>query len=209
MTTATNSWIHPTTGATRYYIDFEEWETAAGITTDYNGARHMPAAKGVPSKKVSRATLSKLRGFKVWADENGKITVDNFTNFYNFGVEDAEEFAQNLENYITANGGLDFMAAKASKVEEVVAETPAAEVTEVEAPAADVVAAEAPAPRTITRVEAERTYTTGQIITLGGTQWAVKQERKHFIDSDAPSIYGSHLLGAEYSWGWAYTMEEA
>lgn len=199
MTTATNSWIHPTTGATRYYIDFEEWETAAGITTDYNGARHMPAAKGVPSKKVSRATLSKLRGFKVWADENGKITVDNFTNFYNFGVEDAEEFAQNLENYITANGGLDFMVAKATKTEEAAAEAAAVETAEIEAPA----------PRTITRVEAERTYTTGQIITLGGTQWAVKQERKHFIDSDAPSVYGSHLLGAEYSWGWAYTLEEA
>lgn len=205
MSIATNSWIHPTTGATRYYIDFEEWETAAGIITDHSGTRHLPSAQGVPSKKVSRATLSKLRGFKVWADENGKITVDNFTNFYNFGVEDAAEFAQNLENYINANGGLDFMVAKAAKAE-VVAEVPAAETVEVEA--AEVVT-EAPAPRTITRVEAERTYTTGQIITLHGSEWAVKQERKHFIDSDAPSVYGSHLLGAEYSWGWAYTLEEA
>ena len=199
MSIATNSWTHPTTGAHRYYIDFEEWETAAGITKDDNGARNMPAAKGVPSKKVSRATLSKLRGFKVWADENGKITVDNFTNFYNFGVDDASEFAQNLENYIVANGGLDFMAAKAAKTEEVAVEAAASETAEVEAPA----------PRTITRIEAERTYTTGQIITLGGTQWAVKQERKYFIDSDTPSVYGSHLLGAEYSWGWAYTLEEA
>lgn len=198
MSIATNSWIHPTTGATRYYIDFEEWETAAGITTDHSGNRHLPSAQGVPSKKVSRATLSKLRGFKVWADENGKITVDNFTNFYNFGVEDAEEFAQNLENYIVANGGLDFMAAKAAKTEEVAAEAAAAETAEVEAPA----------PRTITRVEAERTYTIGEIITLHGSEWVVKQQCKHFIDSDAPSVYGSHLLGAEYSWGWAYTLEE-
>lgn len=198
MSIATNSWIHPTTGAHRYYIDFEEWETAAGITKDDDGARHLPSAQGVPSKKVSRATLSKLRGFKVWADENGKITVDNFTNFYNFGVDDAVEFAQNLEDYITANGGLDFMAAKAAKAEEVAAEAAAAETAEVEAPAS----------RTITRVEAERTYTIGEIITLGGTQWAVKQERKYFMDSDAPSVYGSHLLGAEYSWGWAYTLEE-
>lgn len=189
MTTATKSWIHPTTGATRYYIEFEEWETAAGITTDDSGNRYLPAARFVPSKKVSRATLSTLRSFKVWADENGKITVDNFTNLFNFGVEDAEEFAQNLENHINANGGLDFMAAKAAKVEEVVAE--------------------APAPRTITRVEAERTYTTGEIITLHGSKWVVKQQCKHFIDSDAPSVYGSHLLGAEYSWGWAYTLEEA
>lgn len=208
MTTSTKSWIHPTTGATRYYIEFEEWETAAGITTDHSGNRHLPAARFVPSKKVSRATLATLRSFKVWADENGKITVDNFTNLFNFGVEDAEEFAQNLENHINANGGLDFQAAKASKVEEVVAETPAAEVTEVEAPAAEVVVAEAPAPRTITRVEAERTYTTGEIITLHGSEWAVKAARKYFIDSGAPSIYGSHLLGAEYSWGWAYTLEE-
>lgn len=199
MTTSTKSWVHPTTGATRYYIEFEEWETAAGITTDDSGNRYLPAARFVPSKKVSRATLSTLRSFKVWADENGKITVDNFTNLFNFGVEDAEEFAQNLENYIAENGGLDFMAAKAAKVEEVVAETPAAEV----------VAAEATPPRTITRVEAERTYTTGEIITLHGSKWVVKQQCKHFIDSDAPSIYGSHLLGAEYSWGWAYTLEEA
>ena len=204
MSIATKSWIHPTTGATRYYIEFEEWETAAGITTDDSGNRYLPAARFVPSKKVSRASLSTLRSFKVWADENGKITVDNFTNLFNFGVEDAEEFAQNLENHINANGGLDFMAAKATKavkIEEVVAEAPAAETAEAEA--------EAPAPRTITRVEAERTYAIGEIITLHGSEWAVKAERKYFIDSDAPSVYGSHLLGAEYSWGWAYTLEEA
>lgn len=105
----TNLWIHPRTGQLRYYINFEEWAPAAGITEDTRGNLHFPAAQFVPGKKISRANLQTLKGFKVWADENGKITVDYFVNFYNWGVDSAEEFAQKLEAYFAENGGLDFL----------------------------------------------------------------------------------------------------
>lgn len=26
--------------------------------------------------------------------------------------------------------------------------------------------------------------------------------KRHYITSDDPSVFGSHLLGEEYSWGW-------
>lgn len=109
MSITTNAWTHPTTGETRHYINFEEWAPAAGITKE-NGTYTFPKAQFVPSKEISRANMQKLNGFKVWADENGKITVDNFYNFYNWGVEDSAEFAQKLETYFTENGGFDFQA---------------------------------------------------------------------------------------------------
>lgn len=109
MSITTNAWTHPTTGETRHYINFEEWAPAAGITKE-KGSYTFPKAQFVPSKEISRANLRALKGFKVWADENGKITVDYFINFYNFDVEDAAEFAQKLEEAFAQQGGLDFLA---------------------------------------------------------------------------------------------------
>lgn len=122
MSITTNTWTHPTAGQIRHYINFEDWAPAAGITEE-SGTYIFPKAQFVPSKKVSRANLQKLKGFKVWADENGKITVDNFYNFYNWGVEDSAEFAQKLESYFNKNSGFDFQ-------EEEVTEEAAEEVTE-------------------------------------------------------------------------------
>lgn len=99
----TNPWIHPRTGQLRYYINFEEWAPAAGVTTDHLGQRHFDGYK------LSRAKSAKLRSFKVWADENGKITVDYYINFYAFNVDNAKEFAEKLEAYFAENGGLDFL----------------------------------------------------------------------------------------------------
>ncbi|MFW0120259.1 hypothetical protein ACN08Y_10135 [Rothia sp. P5764] len=116
MTIVTSSWTHPTTGQIRHYINFQEWAPAAGITKE-NGEYIFPAAQFVPSKRVSGSSLQKLKGFKIWADKNGKITVDNFINFYNWGVDDSAEFAQKLETYFTENGGFDFMG-KAEEIQE-------------------------------------------------------------------------------------------
>lgn len=128
MTIATNAWTNPRNGETRHYINFEEWAPAAGITEDL----HFPAAQFVPSKKISRANLQTLKGFKVWADENGKITVDNFVNFYNWGVDSVEEFAQKLEDAVAKQGGLDFMGTE-EKGEQEESEAVATEETEEEA----------------------------------------------------------------------------
>lgn len=135
MTIATNAWTNPRTGETRHYINFEEWAPAAGITKE-NGTYIFPKAQFVPSKKISRANLQPLKGFKVWADENGKITVDNFINFYNWGVDSVEEFAQKLEEAFAALGGLDFLATQAVQAQETV-ETKEVEPTEAAEEAAE------------------------------------------------------------------------
>lgn len=130
MTIKTNAWINPRNGETRHYINFKEWAPAAGITEDISGNLHFPAARFIRSKRISRANLRKLKEFKVWADGNGKITVQNFINFYNWGVDSAEEFAQKLEDAFAELGGLDFIAAPAKEAEQAQAEPEAEEVEE-------------------------------------------------------------------------------
>lgn len=57
--------------------------------------------------------------------------------------------------------------------------------------------------RTLTEwVEPYRAWDVGQVLEEAGKKWKIISVKKHYITSDDPSVFGSHLLGEEYSWGW-------
>lgn len=57
--------------------------------------------------------------------------------------------------------------------------------------------------RTLTEwVEPYRVWDVGQVLEEAGKRWKIMSVNKHYITSDDPSVFGSHLLGEEYTWGW-------
>lgn len=104
MSIETNRWIHKKSGKTRHYID--GWEEGAFNLKIKRNNRCEITSATLDGETISTIGASWLGG-KLWADDQGKLHLDNLVYWDSFFTK--EQMIQRLEEWIKAEGGLDFL----------------------------------------------------------------------------------------------------